>query len=317
MLKLRSIALYSSILLSCSMLAACGGDDSDSSISSNESVSESAYEFISFIIDDDSQPGLDGISYINRQNLRATPDGVMFTEYDVYGNSDLDDNEGPESILPDLILAKNLKYLSTDEFKNIKYIDNDTFEEIFKDEKTGETIIKTQIKNPIKISGAKSKNISGTLDFLPRIANKGYNFPIGSLCYNYRNKSDKEYFTFDLDFPSEYSNLMAWKKDRSPKNGIAPIFNTMMVGSDNDISVTYSNDVYEDASSSVDLPIFGTARPQSQAAVIYEGRLYEGTLFYPYDISSSTDPSVSPIFCLGYNKIAADYIEREIVKSYK
>ncbi len=320
MLNLRKSTLCSSILLSCFMLAACGGDDSDSSISSNENVSESAYEFISFIIDDDSQAGLDGISYINRQILRVAADGVMFTEYDIYGNSDLDDNEGPESILPDLILAKNLKYLSTDEFKNIKYIDNDTFEEIFKDEKTGETIIKTQIKNPIKISGTKSKNISLTLDFLPSIANKGYNFPNGSLCYNYRNKSDKDYFTFDLDFPSKYPSIMAWKNDKSPKNGINPIFNTMMVGSDNDISVTYvtySDDMYEDDSSSVDLPILGTPPPQAQAVVVYEGKLYEGTLFYPSDISSQTDPLVSPIFCLGYNKIAADYIEREVKISYK
>lgn len=320
MLKPRSVLLCSSILLSCSMLAACGSDDSNSSVSNNENISESAYEFISFIIDDDSQPGLDGISYINRQNLRVTANGVMLTEYDVYGNSDLDDNEGPESILPSLILAKNLKYLSTNEFKNFKYIDNDTFEEIYKDEKTGETIIKTQIKNPIKISGASSKNISVTLDFLPRIANKGYNFPNGSLCYNYRNKSDKEYFEFDLDFPSEYPSLMAWKNDRSPKNGINPLFNTMMVGSDNEISVTYvtySDDIDKDIDGSVNLPIFGTAPPQALAAVIYEGKLYEGTLFYPSDISSPTDPSVSQIFCLGYNKVAADYIEREIKNSYR
>ena len=321
MLNLRKDILCSSILLSCCMLTACGDDSkSETSISNNDNVAEPAYEFTSFIINDDSQAGLDGISYINRQNLRVTANGVMLTESDIYGNSDLEEDEGPESILPELILAKNLKYLSTNEFKNFRYVDNDTFEQKFKDEKTGEAIVKTQIKNPIKISGVSSKNISLTLDFLPRIANRGYNFPNGSLCYNYRNKSDKEYFSFELDFPSEYPSIMAWKSDRIPKNDINPIFNTMMVGSDNDISVTYvtySDDIYEDASGSVDLPILGTPPPQAQAVVVYEGKLYEGTLIYPYDISSQTDPSVSPVYCLGYNKIAADYIEREVKSSYK
>lgn len=309
--------LYSSILFSCFLLTACGGD-SDSSRSSNENVDEPAYEFTSFIIDNDSGTGLDGISYINRQNLRITVDGVMLTGVDIYGKSDWDVDKGSESILPSLILAKDLEYLSSNEFKNIKYVDDDTFEETFKDAKTGETIVKTQIKNPIQIPSASSNNISVTLDFLPRIANKPYNFPTGSLCYNYSGKLDKQHFSFELDFPSEYPSLIAWQNDKRPKNGSMPIFNTMMVGSNNEISVTYvtySDD--EDKNGSNVLPLFGTPPPQSSAAVVYKGKLYEGTLFYPHDISSPIDPSTSPIFCLGYNKIAADYIEKEIKMNYK
>lgn len=323
MCNLKKTLLYSSALLSCFMLTACGSD-SNSSTSSNDnknsspSINEPAYEFISFIIDNYSQSGLDEISYINRQNLRITENGVMLTESDIYGDSDLDENEGQESILPSLILAENLEYLSTNELKNIDYVDNNTFEQIYKDEKTGETIVKTQIKNPISIPTASSKNISVTLDFLPSIT-KPYNFPNGSLCYNYRNKLDKQYFTFELDFPSDYPTLTAWKNDISSKNESLPIFNTEMVGSDNDISVTYVTypDDINDANVSPDLSLLGSPPPQALAAVIYKGILYEGTLFYPSDISSPTDPSVSQIFCLGYNKIAADYIEKESKISYR
>lgn len=324
MFNSKKTFLCSSILLSCFMLAACG-DDSDSNRSSNdnvENVDEPAYEFTSFIIDNDSLTSLDGIGYINRQNLRVTKDGVMLTEADIYGSSDFEfeEDDGPKAPLIDLILAKNLKYLSTSEFKNIKYVDDDTFEQTYKDEKTGETIVTTQIKNPISIPEASSDNISVTLDFLPRTADKTYNFPTGSLCYNYRNKLDKQHFSFDLETPSDYPSLLAWKNDIFPKNDSLPIFNTMMVGSDNDINVTYvtyPSNMNEDTDNSPVLPLLGTPPPQASAAVIYEGILYEGTLFYPYDISSPTDPSVSQIFCLGYNKIAADYIEREVKTNYR
>ena len=188
MLNSKRLLTTSSILLSCIMLAACGNDsDSNTSVNENtgniDGIEEPVYEFISFIIDDDSQQGLDGVSYINRQNLRVTRDSIMLSESDIYGNSDLYEDEGPDSILPSLILAKNLEYLSTNEFKNIKYVDNDTFDEIFKDEKTGETITNTQIKNPIPIPASSSDDISVVLDSLPSI-NKPYNFPNGSLCYN-------------------------------------------------------------------------------------------------------------------------------------
>ena len=80
------------------MIAACGNDsDSRASVDKNvDDVNEPAYEFTSFIIDDDSQLGLDGISYINRQNLRVTEDGIMLTESDIYGDSDLDEDEGAD-----------------------------------------------------------------------------------------------------------------------------------------------------------------------------------------------------------------------------
>lgn len=132
-------------------------------------------------------------------------------------------------------------------------------------------------------------------------------FPEGSVCYIPQISNSFNYIDFSLDNFSSASSLLKWTQEHSNKQGRQLIrTESFKVGANNQYDaslVVYNTNLAKNSG--------------NYTGVAYKGKVYNADYNVKDKFSENIDVTKGSVYCLMVNKVAADFIQDQIIQYYK
>lgn len=307
-------ALYSSILLTGTLVIAGCGSDSDSGTvgsdqSGNNPVVNNEFKYSVYDIFDDLDNNNNYKTAWGKLKYTLSNNGVKEELSTVVGNSatSYQDSRSKDNDYLDYYAGNNFFIAVNDDFDDRYYKINFTNKDSFKLKisKDNATINSTYDILTYDITGVRQADSYAKTgfhtdlhyDYFP----SNIAFPAGSQCYILQETSEQSYYNFD-NTDTGYDSLEQWlENERRASSQI----NTLVkenVGQNNSLQAIKYTDQDGD----------------SNAAVFFNNRVYDAT-YVEKGVKQvkDIDPKTSSVYCDSYNDVAAAFLDEQIKINYR